>query len=463
MKPKNLKSETLNPKMMKKKLKWIIPLVIVLILVVACMKRWNAWFGNPIEPPYKNFDYPARIQLTFGNAGEMSRNISWQCGETLEASHVLLVKSESTDTISVKADGKLFETTGGTTVIYWAKLNQLSEGTYSYSVCTGTKQSGWNEFAIRKNPEKFSFIYLGDIQDSIHGETGSFLLNIRRQKSDADFWLLGGDVIERPHDRYWNEYFTSMDSISQRYPVIAIPGNHEYRKGIGQTLDERFVNVFSYFAENKKDNNTVYALNYSNTSIITLDSNRDFWTFSSQKKWFEEVLIQSEKSTWKIVVLHHPIHSIRGKMNNLVVRLAFEKLIEKYNVDLVLLGHEHAYARMISKDNNGNFKTPVYLISNASPKDYRINFNELYDRYGAGMRFYQTVDVHKDTLFIKTFTENNKLYDEVRLIKSGEKTYIDDFVKDIPESIEINSRTTKLKSNKRDKYEQEIREWFRKI
>lgn len=446
-----------------KKLKWIIPLIIVLVLVIVCVKRWNAWFGNPVEPPYESLNEPARIQLTFGNAGEMSRNISWQCGKTLEASRVFLVKKETTDTIAIEATGKLFKTEGGTTVIYWAKLNHLSEGSYNYSVCTGTKQSGWYEFNVKKHPENFSFIYLGDIQDSIHGVTNAFISDIRRWNLNADFWVLGGDVIERPHDNYWNEYFTSMDSVAQTYPVIAVPGNHEYRKGISQTLDERFIYVFSYFAENRMNDNTVYSLDYGNTSIITLESNRDFWTFSSQKDWFEKALIQAKESTWKIVVLHHPLHSIRGRMNNLVVRWAFEELIKKYKVDVVLLGHEHAYARMISKDGNGNSIVPVYLISNISPKDYRINFNDLYDRYGAGMRFYQTIDIRQDTLELKSFTESNELYDRLLLTKNGDETYIHDLAKDIPEFIEVNNRTTKVKSGKRNEYEEEIRKWLERV
>ena len=67
-------------------------------------------------------------------------------------------------------------------------------------------------------------------------------------------------------------------------------------------------------------------------------------------------------------------------------------------------------------------------------------------------------DIHKDTLTIKTFTENNELYDQVRLTKEGEITKIEDLSKNIPELTEINQRTRKAKSKKREKYEQEIRE-----
>lgn len=48
-------------------------------------------------------------------------------------------------------------------------------------------------------------------------------------------------------------------------------------------------------------------------------------------------------------MLHHPVYSIKGKMNNLPVRWMFDGLFREYGVDLVLQGHEHNYARMTNK------------------------------------------------------------------------------------------------------------------
>ena len=102
--------------------------------------------------------------------------------------------------------------------------------------------------------------------------------------------------------------------------------------------------------------------------LFCLDSNREFFYLWTQRQWLEEQLKKSE-AKWKIVVLHHPLYSVKGAMNNLIQRWMFDDLIQEHGVNLVLQGHEHAYAR---RGDNGQQST-IYLISHCSPKGYRIN------------------------------------------------------------------------------------------
>ena len=413
-------------------LKLFLAFILLGIFAVALDRRWNAWFGNPVEPPYANSDIPVRIQLTLGNDGQFSRNISWQCGDTLAASQLYIVKTAATDTATLAAEGKLLRTQGGVTVSYHVRLTHLAEGEYSYCVSTNGKCSPWYRFTVSAGSD-FRFVYIGDIQDSIGGTVRNFFTSIAQREKDAAFWALGGDVVERPQDKYWNEYFTSMDSIAQTTPIIACPGNHEYHKGISGKLEERFIYNFSYFLDSSSDGNTVFETRYGNTAIITLDSNRDAWTLFSQRRWLEQALQRAADARWKIVILHHPIYSVRGKFRHFFIRRLFDPLIRKYGVDLVLQGHEHCYARMITKDKNHLPTTPVYVISQSSPKDYRIQLDKQYDRFGNEMRFYQAVAVSADTLSLKTYTENGDLYDDVCIVKTGGKLQVQDLATNIPE------------------------------
>ncbi len=415
-----------------KKVKWIVLLLICVVLAFFCAKRWNVWFGNPTEPHYISLHIPNRIQLTFGNDGEFSRNISWQCGDSLQTSNLFLTKNTSVDTVSIIAEGRVLHTIGGTTVSYHAKMKDLSAGVYSYSVSTGNQQSAWHPFEVKNDTDKFSFVYLGDIQDTINGKAGDFLANVYKQEKEAAFWILGGDVIERPQDRYWNEYFSAMDSIAQTMPIIAAPGNHEYLKTFPRKLEERFVCTFSYLLDSSYEGHAVFNTTYGNMAIITLDSNHNFWTLSSQRNWLKKALAASQNVKWKIVVLHHPIHSISGKMNNLQIKIAFNSLLKQYGVDLVLQGHEHSYARMISRKND-DFATPVYVVGNSAYKNYPPYRNENYDRFGSQMRFYQTINVNGDSLRLKTYAENETLFDDILLIKASHKTSIFDLSTGIPE------------------------------
>ena len=238
--------------MKKRFLKPLILFVLLGVAVFACLKRWNAWFGNPAEPPYSSSDVPARIQLTPGNAGQFSRNISWQCGDTVAASQLFIVKEATTDTVIVAAEAKVLQTKSGVTVSYRAKLTGLATGAHRYSVCSGGKQSAWYDFTVSAD-SSFRFVYLGDMQDMLGSNTCDLLTSIGKRTNGAAFWVLGGDVVERPHDQYWNEYFTAMYSIAQTTPVIACPGNHEYLKGSSGKLEERCTCGFSYLADRRVD------------------------------------------------------------------------------------------------------------------------------------------------------------------------------------------------------------------
>ena len=113
-------------------------------------------------------------------------------------------------------------------------------------------------------------------------------------------------------------------------------------------------------------------------------------------------------------------------MRHFFIRRFFEPLIREFGVDLILQGHEHCYARMISKDKNKTPITPIYIISNSSFKDYHINKKDKYDRFGDGMRFYQTIDISSDTLLLKTNTETGDLYDCIRIVKNDKNLQITD-------------------------------------
>lgn len=449
---------------MKKK-KIIVSLIVLLLIIVGvvCKSRWDVWFDNPTELSYVANNQPSRVLLTFGNDGQQSRNISWQCDSVIKYGSVEIVKDNISDTVKITALSKLFKTKGGQSVYYWAKLRNLSfNAGYSYRVCVGDSKSAWYHFSMPNNATKdFSFVYFGDVQDTLQGKVKELFANVHHQYPKTDFYLFGGDLVERPMDCYWQEAFNSLDSIAQNTPIVAAPGNHEYIKGIINLIEDRFTYTFSYFVDSKYKDNDVYAFDYKDATIITLDSNRDFWYLFSQKTWLKNTLEKSTKK-WKIVVLHHPIYSVRGKYNNLAVKTLFNSLLKEYGVDLVLQGHEHGYARMISKADNGSLTTPVYVVSHCSPKDYRLFFNDKYDRYGTNEKFYQNISISNDTLRVQAFTGDNKLYDDVCVVKQNKQTRVLDNTKGIPQKLEVPAYYKQRKPKDAVKYAREMQEWLNK-
>jgi 3',5'-cyclic AMP phosphodiesterase CpdA len=65
-----------------------------------------------------------------------------------------------------------------------------------------------------------------------------------------------------------------------------------------------------------------------------------------QIKWFENELKGSGED-WKIVFMHHPLYSSGGRHGSDVgLREVLEPLMVKYNVSVVLTGHDHFYERI---------------------------------------------------------------------------------------------------------------------
>src|SRR5690625_5924192 len=67
-----------------------------------------------------------------------------------------------------------------------------------------------------------------------------------------------------------------------------------------------------------------------------------------QAEWFEN-LLRSNPNKWTVLVFHHPIISPKATRDNIYFREKFKPLFDKYKVDLVLQGHDHAYSRGMKK------------------------------------------------------------------------------------------------------------------
>ena len=401
-----------------KRLKIGIALIIVIALGFWIASRWHTWFVEEDEEAYAPSLAPSHVLLTFGDSHLLSRNVSWQADSVVRPSWLELVSLTDSDTIRVEAQGEVFRSRGGQAAYYVARLRSLQAGTdYAYRAVTDAKASPWYQFRTKPDAaDKVSFLYIGDVQDSIGGEANRFLREALSRHPGSEFLVCGGDLVDGPRQSCWDEAFRDIDSVAQTMPLLAVTGNHDYRKGVIQWLERRFPLTFSYFLDSKIADNQVYTLNYGPVQFFLLDSNRELPYLLTQRDWLKEQLAQS-RARWKIVVLHHPLFSIRSKSRNLIQREVFNGLLETYGVDLVLQAHDHAYARMTAHE-DGRAVTPVYTISHCSPKNYDIYDDDHFDKSIASGRFYQTVCISGDTLTMAAYeVYHHSLCDSIQIIK----------------------------------------------
>ena len=107
-------------------------------------------------------------------------------------------------------------------------------------------------------------------------------------------------------------------------------------------------------------------LDFGGTHLYILDSNQPLMRQFKQRKWLINKLESAENDERKIVALHHPLRSARGRFNNLIVRWMYEEVVKQYNVELVLAGHEHTN-HTLTKEETGGYEQ---IITNFSSKSY---------------------------------------------------------------------------------------------
>lgn len=413
--------------MKKKHIYRLISIIVLLALGIWCKSRWKVWFGNPPEQPYTTAGVPSRMLLTFGNEGELSRYVSWMCDTIVHQDACLfLTDTLTTDTLQIGAVGEVFRSRAGQSAFYRAEMTKLMPNRiYKYAVKTNDILSKWYQFTTADPLSKeFSFLFVGDVQDSINGITNKILCQALNQHPEVEFIVFGGDLTERPTDDYWQETFRGIDSICTTLPILNINGNHEYLKYAVRQCERRNSLVFPYFLrgmEQRDDKNHIFAFQYHNTMFMLLDTNRELPFLLQQRNWLQQQL-ETSTSPHKIVICHHPIYSVKRPNNNILQRWSFRGPIEDAKVDLVLQGHEHVYARCTrlsdAKTNALCDNPPLYTVSHCSPKTYQVHPDRRFDRVISGSRYYQLITVKNDTMFNKAIdVDTQEVIDSVAIIQ----------------------------------------------
>ncbi len=292
--------------------------------------------------------------------------------------------------------------------------------TYVYSVGDGSR-NGWSELAeFTTAPDQirpFSFVYMGDAQNGLD-RWGTLAHNAFRERPDAAFYLMAGDLINRGNERDdWDSFFANATGIFNRRPLVPVIGNHECQGGHPTLYLEQFSLPLNGPANIEAER--CYAFEYSNALFIILDSNLEPETMTP---WLENTLAHS-KATWKFVAYHHPAYSSSPGRDNAKLRMEWTPLFDKYHVDLALQGHDHAYLRTHPLRNNQRVENPAngttYVVSVSGTKMYDQASRETTAFGMTKVATYQTLDIQisGDRLVYRAYDIDGNLRDELIIAK----------------------------------------------
>jgi hypothetical protein len=179
-------------------------------------------------------------------------------------------------------------------------------------------------------------------------------------------------------------------------------GNHD-------DLGQRFYKLFNM------DGKRYYSFKApkQNVRFFALDSG---YLVPEQLKWLEGEL-QGSGEDWKIAYFHHPPYSSgRRHGSDQVVREVLEPLFVKYNVSVVLTGHDHFYERI--KPQNGI----VYFVvgSGGQLRPGNINRNSTLTARGFDTdRAFMAAEIHGNEMFFNAISRPGAIVDSGVITRRG--------------------------------------------
>lgn len=222
----------------------------------------------------------------------------------------------------------------------------------------------------------FSFLVFGDSQNnsittSAYTAWGKTCENAYAAHPDAKFFINLGDMVEEGQNYpHWTGWFAGAKNVIDKIPAYPMTGNHESYVPTGHVpvpVEPEFWEAqWPTPANGPADlKGTAYSFDYGSVHFSVLNTQeKEYLRFRSsilpeQREWLEKDLAASSQP-WKIVLGHKPFFSISASARHAAPEIAetFGPLIEKYQADLVLNGHEHAIARSDSY--------PLYYIAGQS-------------------------------------------------------------------------------------------------
>ena len=433
------------------------PTFLILLLLFTAQAYANEHYRAAVDPAPKKI--PDRIILTWSGDPTTTASITWR-----------------TDTSIAQAEGQIAEAYASANFTTWAKrenartekwkrnrktahfhsvtFKNLKPNTlYAYRVGSDKIWSSWYQFRTASaEPDKFTFIYLGDAQNNLLSLWARTIRTAVLDAPHADFIIHAGDLVDYPNkDSDWHEWFESGDWIHAKIPSIPTPGNNEYYKDGDKLRPSVLWRPQFTLPENGPEGfaETTYYTDYQGARIISLNSNE---RYKEQAPWLEKIL-KNNPNEWTFVTFHHPIYAATQGLANKDQREAWKPIFDKYAVDLVLQGHNHTYARghnigsgVTVRDTT---KGTVYVVSVSGPKQLKLRKDRWMTRGAENTQLYQIITVSGDTLHYRAMTAVGELYDAFDLVKQMGKP--NKLIDRAPQSSERRWENTLKKKNKDDK------------
>lgn len=326
--------------------------------------------------------------VTFRWRTDIASNSRVQVGTTPGGNNIAVVDNATNVTeheirvTGLSPDTKYYYTIGTTTAVI--------QGDASNYVRTAPSPS---------TTRKISIAAFGDCGiNSLNRQSGSltayrnYLTNNGLEAADA--WILLGDnAYNNGTDaEYTSNFFNAYgNNILKNHKLYPSPGNHDYASSSSRQADHNvpYYSMFTLPANGEcggLSSGTEHYFSYDigNVHIVSLNSygkenggtTRMYDTLGAQAVWLKQDLAANTRP-WIIAYWHHPpytmgSHSSDTETELINIRQNFIRILERYGVDMVLVGHSHDYERSYLLNghygNESSFNVAAHTKTSSSGK-----------------------------------------------------------------------------------------------
>lgn len=365
--------------------------------VYADSAEWAAW-QEKWKTIRNNYE---QIALTPGeNATKM--NFAWYC-VTEEIPKIKLMDSQGRVIQEVQGQQNLAnkETiTENDNVITLipnkVTVSGLAENTsYQYQYYLDGAWSDTYTFET-KSTENFSVMYVGDPQigasvgqddnsKEYHAMNDAYnwnhtLSSALSAHSNVSFILSAGDQINQTSvskdaDKLEQqiEYAGFLSSpLLRSMPVATTIGNHD-SKSVNYSNHFNNPNTATSVAttEGKTDAGTDYYFTYGNTLFVSIDTNN--YNCATHENVIKEAVEANPDATWRVLMFHQDIYGSgydHADSDGIVLRTQLTPIIDKYDFDAVLQGHDHTYSRTYQLSSDGQTHSSYQSAPKTNTDDF---------------------------------------------------------------------------------------------
>ena len=299
--------------------------------------------------------------------------------------------------------------------LYSIVLKDLKPGTkYFYEVKIEEDKYLSSFITAPKDTEtKMKFMVYGDHRTFPKNHDSLAAVMVQEFKNDPDFQsfvISSGDIVGngKKESTWQKEHFDpNLKNIRYLYshlPLLPIEGNHNFgQKGL---LRKYFPSPFHA--------GEYWSFDYGPAHIFMFDQYlKNDEAMEKELEYFEQDMKNTNKK-WKILAIHEPGWTAGGHPNSKFVQKKIQPLCEKYNINLVLAGHNHFYARAsvngVQHITTGGGGAPLYNFKVGQPNIVKT----------AKTLHYCKVEIENDRLSFIVVTPTGEVIDKFVMNVDGE-------------------------------------------